>query len=120
MSLNDRAQEALDDLRAGKPVPNTPGVRDLLEAIFEDAADGTRFPYGIRQAAADIHNQDAPEWTPDDAFSVGGDVVEEDNWKGCAAQGPRGFWCTRPADHTGTHAAGNGIKYLEVWKDADA
>lgn len=60
MSLNDRCQEALDDLRAGKPVPNTPRLRAFLEGALEDGADGTRFLPGIREAAADIRDQPAP------------------------------------------------------------
>lgn len=37
------------------------------------------------------------------------------NWRvDCPARRP-GVWCTRPAGHTGRHAAGDGVKILAVW-----
>lgn len=56
MSGNDRAREALTVLRRGGPIPDSPGVRHLIESVLEDAAEGIRFPDGFRQAASDIRD----------------------------------------------------------------
>lgn len=56
MSKNDRAREALTVLQRGGTVPDTPGVRHLIESVLEDAAEGIRFPDGLRQMASDIRD----------------------------------------------------------------
>lgn len=64
MSLNDRAAEASAALRDGAEF-DFPEVRQLLLSIFDDAADGVRFPEGLRSAARAITEPllaDPPRW----------------------------------------------------------
>ena len=71
MSVNDRAREAADALRKGARF-DFPEVRTLILAVLDDAADGTRFPEGIREAIVKIeatyraehdHRFEPAEWS---------------------------------------------------------
>ena len=87
---------------------------------FQTSTQKDRWLAFARKVVEEARTPDPSRWASDDAFTLGGDTIDESAEQTCDSTGPHGFWCTRPIDHPGPHAAGDGTKYLEVWKDARA